>query len=140
MLQKIHALQKRLIKKTEEVKTKESEVKQKEKRIEQLKVVLARHPGPETADAIEMYKQNLDDKGKQMKAMQAELTTYNRQVGEYKYEIERLNLELQEIKVKYYKQKKREQLLKEANKTEPRVKYQMPAVPRFTGGGFSLAI
>ena len=80
MLQKIHALQKRLIKKTEEVGMKENELKECEKNIENLKVKLARQPGPETADAIETYKQNLAEKKKQMKAMSAELSMYNGQV------------------------------------------------------------
>jgi len=140
MLQKIHALQKRLIKKTEEIRMKQEEIKQKEKKIEQSKVMLARQPGPETTDTIETYQRNLNEKGRQMKAMQAELSMYNGQVGEYKYEIERLRLELQEIKMKYYRQKKREQMQRDALKTGPKIRYQTPAVPRFTGGGFSLAI
>ena len=35
------------------------------------------------------------------------------QVNEYKYEIERVNRELQEVKRKYYQQKRREQLIDE---------------------------
>ena len=35
------------------------------------------------------------------------------QVNEYKYEIERLNRELQDVKRKYYQQKRREQLMDE---------------------------
>jgi len=61
-------------------------------------------------------------------------------VGEYKYEIERLRIELQELKMKYYQQKRKEQMRREANRTEPKIKPQILAVPRFTGGGFSLAI
>eukprot|EP00826_Nyctotherus_ovalis_P060680 TRINITY_DN8541_c0_g4_i2.p1 TRINITY_DN8541_c0_g4~~TRINITY_DN8541_c0_g4_i2.p1 ORF type:complete len:789 (-),score=349.74 TRINITY_DN8541_c0_g4_i2:370-2736(-) len=80
MLQKIHALQKRLIKKTEEVAIKDRELKEREKNIEKLKISLARQPGPETADAIDMYKQNLHEKTKQMEAMSAELQTYSGQV------------------------------------------------------------
>ena len=37
----------------------------------------------------------------------------NCQVNEYKYEIERLTRELQEIKRKYFEIKKREQLIRE---------------------------
>jgi len=51
-----------------------------------------------------------------------------------------LNLELQETKMKYYQQKKRERFQKEAARTEPKIKEHIPAVARFTGGGFSLAI
>lgn len=80
LLQKIHALQRRLIKKTEEVAIKESELKDREKKIERLKISLARQPGPETTDAIEMYKQNLQEKAKQMEAMSVELQAYSGQV------------------------------------------------------------
>lgn len=81
MLQKIHALQKRLIKKTEEVLDKGKDLNQKEKQIGELKLMLARQPGPETADAIEVYQKNLSEKGKQMKAMGAELDMYQNQVN-----------------------------------------------------------
>eukprot|EP00831_Metopus_contortus_P070517 TRINITY_DN6408_c0_g1_i4.p1 TRINITY_DN6408_c0_g1~~TRINITY_DN6408_c0_g1_i4.p1 ORF type:complete len:273 (+),score=73.31 TRINITY_DN6408_c0_g1_i4:37-819(+) len=140
MLQKIHALQKRLIKKTEEVLEKDKQLSNQENEIQHLKLTLARQPGPETADAIEVYKQNLQEKEKQMKAMELELNAYHTQVDEYKYEIERLSIELQEIKTKYFQQKKKEQAFREAYKTEPRIKQQIPPVARFTGGGFNLAI
>jgi len=84
MLQKIHALQKRLIKKTEEVISKDGALQDKEKKIQHLKLTLARQPGPETADAIEVYRQNLGEKTKQMKAMSAELDMYQAQVNSYK--------------------------------------------------------
>jgi len=80
LLQKIHALQKRLIKKTEEVAVKEGELKEREKKIEKLKIALARQPGPETTDAIETYKQNLQEKAKQMEVMSVELQAYSGQV------------------------------------------------------------
>lgn len=41
--------------------------------------------------------------------MASELNMYESQVAEYKYEIERLARELQDVKKKYYIQKKKEQ-------------------------------
>lgn len=41
--------------------------------------------------------------------MVSELNMYESQVGEYKYEIERLARELQDVKKKYFMQKKKEQ-------------------------------
>ena len=64
----------------------------------------------------------------------------NFQVNEYKYEIERLNIELQEIKTKYYAQKKKEQIQKETAQTEVKIRQVIPPVARFTGGGFNLAV
>lgn len=41
--------------------------------------------------------------------MASELNMYESQVSEYKYEIERLAKELQDVKKKYYTQKRKEQ-------------------------------
>ena len=108
MLQKIQTLQKRLIKKTEEVVEKDVIIQEKEKLYVELKNLLARQPGPEVAEQLSIYQQNLKEKTSQMKAMAAELNMYQAQVNEYKYEIERLTRELQDMKRKYYEQKRRE--------------------------------
>jgi hypothetical protein len=44
--------------------------------------------------------------------MASELNMYETQIGEYKYEIERLGRDLQEVKKKYFMQKKKEQQVK----------------------------
>ena len=79
MIQKIQALQHRLIKKTEEVVDREGKLQEKESQVQQLKQMLARQPGFETADTINKYQQNLKEKTKQMKAMAAELNMYQAQ-------------------------------------------------------------
>jgi len=125
MLQKIQTLQKRLIKKTEEVVEKDVIIQEKEKLYVELKNLLARQPGPEVAEQLSIYQQNLKEKTSQMKAMAAELNMYQAQVNEYKYEIERLTRELQDMKRKYYEQKRREQMQREAQqRLEPRVMNQ----------------
>lgn len=73
----------------------------------ELKQILARQPGPEVAEQLSIYQQTLKEKTKQMKGMSSELNMYEAQVKEYKYEIERL--ELQEVKKKFYMQKRKEQ-------------------------------
>jgi chromosome segregation ATPase len=122
LLNKIQTLQKRLIKKTEEVVEKDVTIQEKEKLYVELKNLLARQPGPEVAEQLSIYQQNLKEKTSQMKAMAAELNMYQAQVNEYKYEIERLTRELQDMKRKYYEQKRREQMQREAQqRLEPRV-------------------
>merc|ERR1711898_63700 len=86
-----------------------------EKLYVELKNILARQPGPEVAEQLSVYQQNLKDKTRQMKAMASELNMYQAQVNEYRYEIERLTRELQDVKRKYYEQKRREQLAKSSN-------------------------
>ena len=98
MIQKIQTLQKRLIAKTEEVVEKDLNIQEKEKLYVELKGILARQPGPEVAEQLSVYQQNLKDRTRQMKAMASELNMYQAQVNEYKYEIERLSRELQDVK------------------------------------------
>lgn len=75
----------------------------------ELKQILARQPGPEVAEQVQLYQQTLKEKTKQMKSMASELNMYEAQVKEYQYELERLSKELQEAKKKYYMQKRKEQ-------------------------------
>ena len=61
------APQKRLIAKTEEVVEKELLIQEKEKLYVELKHILARQPGPEVAEQLQIYQQTLREKTKQMK-------------------------------------------------------------------------
>ncbi|XP_041369085.1 cilia- and flagella-associated protein 58-like [Gigantopelta aegis] len=143
MIQKIHTLQKRLIQKTEEVVEKELLIQEKEKLYLELKHILARQPGPEVAEQLQIYQGTLKDKSKQMKAMASELNMYESQVSEYKYEIERIARELQEVKKKYFMQKKKENQARERERAlmqagVPAIQPQRGDGQRFTGGGFNL--
>merc|ERR1712100_485402 len=148
MIQKIQTFQKRLIAKTEEVVEKDLLIQEKEKLYVELKNILARQPGPEVAEQLSIYQQNLREKTRQMKSMASELNMYQAQVNEYKYEIERLTRELQDVKRKYYEQKRREQLHRErlsspehggvAGQQALQQAAAAASTQRFTGGGFNL--
>ncbi|KAI8483082.1 hypothetical protein Bbelb_392380 [Branchiostoma belcheri] len=143
MIQKIQTLQKRLIQKTEEVVEKELLIQEKEKLYVELKHILARQPGPEVAEQLQIYQQALKEKNKQLKSMASELNMYDSQNSEYKYEIERLARELQDVKKKYFMQKRKEQQQKERERAlqqagAPIIQPQRTDQPRFTGGGFNL--
>ncbi|CAN0012327.1 unnamed protein product, partial [Sphacelaria rigidula] len=60
-----------------------------EKLYVELKNILGRQPGPEVAEQLEVYHENLKHKVKQMKAMETELGMYKQQVDLFKCEIER---------------------------------------------------
>lgn len=144
MIQKIQTLQRRLIQKTEEVVEKELLIQEKEKLYVELKHILARQPGPEVAEQLQIYQGTLKDKTKQLKSMASELNMYESQVSEYKYEIERLAKELQDVKKKYYTQKRKEQQARERDRAlaqagAPTIQPQHTDKPRFTGGGFNLS-
>lgn len=81
MIQKIQILQKRLIKKTEEIIEKDVAVQEKSKSIFELKKILARQPGPDIAEKMNECQTNLREKSRQMKAMAGELNMYQAQVS-----------------------------------------------------------
>lgn len=148
LIQKIQALQKRLIAKTEEVVQKELLIQEKEKLYTELKHILARQPGPEVAEQLSIYQQTLKQKTKQLKSIASEVNMYESQISEYKFEIDKLNKELSEVKNKYFQQKKKEHLVKERERMDGAP--GGPAAPgiipnrnandqvKFIGGGFSL--
>lgn len=141
LIQKIHTLQKRLITKTEEVVEKELLLQEKEKLYVELKHILARQPGPEAAEQLQIYQQTLREKTKQLKVLSSELNMYESQTQDYKYEIERLAQELQNVKKKYLIQKRKEQQEREKERIQvgpPLIQPQQTDGPHFTGGGFSL--
>ena len=82
MIQRAHALQKTLIRKTEEVASKDQLIQEKEKLYVELKAILARQPGPEVAEQLTIYQSNLSEKQKQMKAMTSELSMHREQVSD----------------------------------------------------------
>ncbi|EFN51138.1 hypothetical protein CHLNCDRAFT_141344 [Chlorella variabilis] len=119
MVLKVQALQRRLIAKTEEVVEKDLLIQDKERLYLELKSILARQPGPEAAEQLNLYQASLREKSKQMKGLASELNMYQAQarcpsccggggagVQEYKYEIERLQREMGEVKRRYFEQKR----------------------------------
>ncbi|CAL8087230.1 unnamed protein product [Calicophoron daubneyi] len=142
MILKIQTLQKRLINKTEEVVEKELLIQEKEKLYVELKHILARQPGPEVAEQLNIYQNMIRDKTKQMKAMAAEMNMYQNQINQYKGELEILSQELADVKKKYFAQKKLEvprdslKLLEASEKISPQRKKDEAA--KYTGGGFKL--
>ncbi|XP_068404010.1 cilia- and flagella-associated protein 58 [Eschrichtius robustus] len=141
LIQKIHTLQKRLISKTEEVVEKELLLQEKEKLYVELKHILARQPGPEAAEQLQIYRHTLREKTKQLKVLSSELNMYESQSQEYKYEIEKLSNELLNLKKKYLAQKRKEYIQKNKDRIGMENAFSMakPAGPRFTGGGFPLS-
>ncbi|NXI41847.1 CFA58 protein, partial [Galbula dea] len=112
LIKKVQRLQKQLISKTGEVIEKELLLQEKEKLYVELKYVLARQPGPEAAEQLQLYQHTLRQKTKQLKVLSSELNMYESQSQEYKHEIERLANELLNVKKKYLAQKRKEQRAK----------------------------
>merc|ERR1712224_451930 len=118
MMAKVKALQRRFIAKTEEAVEKDLLIHEKEKLFIELQNILAAQPGPQAAEQVSAMQQALKERTKQMKAMAAELNMYHSQVHDNKDELDRLLRELQQMKRRYFEQKRREQLQREAQRGE----------------------
>ena len=111
MIQKIQTLQKPSISKTEEVVEKDLLIQEKEKLYMELKAILARQPGPEVAEQVSVYQQNLREKTSvEGDGVELNCTRRRRRV---QVRDERLTRDAQDLKRKYYEAKRREQLERE---------------------------
>merc|ERR1712138_237728 len=93
-----------LIAKTEEVVEKDARIQEKEKLYVQLKHIIARQPGPEVAEQLAWYSQNLKEKTAHMKQMAGELSEYHSQVKDLREEIDRYNKDFNNVKQSYFDQ------------------------------------
>ena len=107
MLMKVHSLQRNLIAKTEELAEKDILIQEKEKLYVELKNILAKQSGPEVAEKLVLYQENLKERNKQLKQYVEELDVYRSQVNAYKFEIERINGEISSLKEKYFENKRK---------------------------------
>ncbi|KFO32351.1 Coiled-coil domain-containing protein 147 [Fukomys damarensis] len=114
---------------------------EKEKLYVELKHILARQPGPEAAEQLQIYRYTLREKTKQLKVLSSELNMYESQSQEYKYEIEKLGNELMNVKKKYLAQKRKELIQKNKDKLpiDDTFLIVKPPGPHFIGGGFPLS-
>ena len=115
LVQKIEILQKRLIKKTEQVMEKDAIIQEHDTSLASLKKQLDRHRQPDTTvvEKLSISENEVREKERQMRAMAGELNMNQTQVSEYRKEMDRLNHELHEMKHKYFEQKKKEAAMKE---------------------------
>jgi len=150
---KLHTLQKRLIAKIEESRQKDLVIREKERQYADLKAVLARQPGPEIAEQLTVYHENIVMRTEQLQRMSDELDLSRTQVNEVKSDIDRLNNELQEVRKQYFTLKSKNTLLVRertlANATNAGrvdagdaefVVHQPVSQPRYAGGGFCLSM
>ena len=146
---KVQTLQRRLIAKTEEARRKDALIQEKEKMYVDLKNILSRQPGPEIAEQLSVYEENLRTRKQQMSKMNAELESSNVQVTEYRSEVERLHQELLEMKKNFFTMKSKNQTLAREKQLRGSsykvddganfVVHYPASQPRFAGGGFSLS-
>uniref|UniRef100_A0A7S1F7F1 Cilia- and flagella-associated protein 58 central coiled coil domain-containing protein n=1 Tax=Noctiluca scintillans TaxID=2966 RepID=A0A7S1F7F1_NOCSC len=103
MIMKVKALQKRLISKSQEVREQDLVIQERERLYVQLKNIIARQPGPEVAQQLAVYGENLKEKTSQMRRMSEELQSYHTQVKDLQDEVDRYNKDFQAVKQGYFR-------------------------------------
>ncbi|XP_043526995.1 cilia- and flagella-associated protein 58-like [Frieseomelitta varia] len=141
LLKKIQILQKRIIKMAADMIEKEKKIKDTEKLYMNLREILSKHPGPEVAISLNKTQKALRERGRKVKCLLAQLSTCEVQMGEYKIDMDKMSIEMTDLKKKYFVQKKKLQISKE---TKPKSLSEtvFPIVGRdrkkFHGGGFNM--
>uniref|UniRef100_A0A3P9P8R4 Cilia and flagella associated protein 58 n=1 Tax=Poecilia reticulata TaxID=8081 RepID=A0A3P9P8R4_POERE len=137
LIQKIQALQKRLIVKTQELEERGLLLQEKEKLYVELKQVLARRPGPEAAMQLQQYRWTIGERTKKLQALTAELRSVDSKMNEYKRENQRLSDELANMKKKYLSQKRRRSEQRSRTTVqEQEALPQLSSAPRFARAAF----
>ncbi|XP_068081247.1 cilia- and flagella-associated protein 58 [Anabrus simplex] len=104
LIQKIQLLQKRLVTQSTLASERENQLREAERLYMNLRQLMERQPGPAVAMQLHRTQLELRDRGRKMRCLISELNMYETKVTEYKFDLERVNHELQEMKKKYYTQ------------------------------------
>ncbi|KAK7471520.1 hypothetical protein BaRGS_00035859 [Batillaria attramentaria] len=137
LLQKVQALQKRLISRTEEVVEVERVLQEKDRLYLELRLLLEKQPGLEIVDQVGQFQRTLRAKNRQMKSLVAELNMHDSESKMHQYDIKKLELQISDMKKKYFKERKRCYDLREIK----HMRKTVPNLPKeqFTGGGFKVS-
>merc|ERR1712136_651902 len=76
---------------SQEVREQDLVIQERERLYVQLKNIIARQPGPEVAQQLAVYGENLKEKTSQMRRMAKELQSYHTQVKDLQDEVDRYN-------------------------------------------------
>jgi chromosome segregation ATPase len=104
--ERVRQLQRELVQRNNEVEEKERLIADKEKLYVELKSVIARQPGPEVAEQLNVYQDSLQKKSGQMRAMKLSLRHFQEQVEQYKSRYEELSSELDHLTKVFVSKKK----------------------------------
>lgn len=114
---KVQMLQKKLLAKCDECERKTNEISGKEARYADLRRRLARMPGPEAAEDLTLYHENISKRREQIRTMTGELQNIEQHAEVLTEEVRMLSEELWEVKNKFIKAKSRNELLLRERRT-----------------------
>lgn len=122
MVRRVQRLQKAIIRKGDEIAAKDQLIQEREQLYVELRRVLGRQPGSETAEQIQLYADTLKDKKAKLKAMQAELAMYHDRVDEYRGDLAKLHDQIRLAKLEYFTNRSR--AMQESRRTMNSSRYE----------------
>eukprot|EP00796_Vickermania_ingenoplastis_P008590 gene8590-6030_t len=114
---KVQMLQKKLLSKCDECKRKRLEIRDKDREYGELRRRLARMPGPEAAEDLTLYHENIEKRHEQIDIMTSEREGIEQHAEVLAEEKRQLSEELWEVTSKYMKAKTRNDLLLRERRT-----------------------
>jgi len=107
-IKQVHALQQQIMRKSAKADSKDAMIRERERLYVELRRVLSRQPGKEAYKQLETYASALKQKRAKLKSMKSELKMYQARVYECKYDIEKINKDLELLKQEYFHRRMRE--------------------------------
>jgi chromosome segregation ATPase len=108
LVRNVQQLQSTLIKKAAEVEEKDAVIQEKERLYVELRRVLARQPGAETVEQLQIYEATIKDKRAKLKAMRDDLAFYQARTRDLAFDLRKLDQQLQLLKLDYFERRRRE--------------------------------
>jgi len=117
MIEQSHKLTKKLLTQNKEIYEKQQQIQDKEKLYVNLRKILARQPGNEAREQLNIYLSTLNEKKGKLKQLTNQLNIYRNKVHLLKHQINILNKDKNGLRVRYLQMKKRQSL--ERSSSEP---------------------
>merc|ERR1712129_477874 len=108
LIEKSHKLTKQLLTQNHQIEDKQMSIHEKEKLYVNLRKILARAPGNEAREQLNIYLTTLTDKKAKLKQLKNQLTIYQNKVHLLKHQINILNKDRSGLKMQYFQVKKEE--------------------------------
>ena len=119
LLKTIKQLQRRLIKKTEDIVNTKKEIADLKKQMESTQKLMSEQPSPEMLHQLKQLQLKVKQKDRQLKAMAAELNTQQSKLQEYQGQYEVLTKQLADTKdLQFTQRKKYNQIMERARQSE----------------------
>merc|ERR1712204_120316 len=108
LIEKSHKLTRQLLTQNHQIEDKQMSIHEKEKLYVNLRKILARAPGNEAREQLNIYLTTLTDKKAKLKQLKNQLTIYQNKVHLLKHQINILNKDRSGLKMQYFQVKKEE--------------------------------